>query len=225
MEIEHQTALPGNVGQLNSALRQILKNAAVKKYSIPLYREIQLWLIDPEGWDLPLSEQETDAAFDAPPYWSFCWGSGKALADYLLRGDLDVTGKTVLDFGSGSGVVAIAAAMAGAARVICCDKDPLALQAARANAQLNRVVLDYLDDFDNQTVPVDYLFAADVLYDPDNFSLLEKFKTLADKVIIADSRVKDFSAQGFRNFLKMSCITEPDLGENLDVHTVRFYRF
>ncbi len=109
--------------------------------------ELKFWLIDPEGMDAPLSEQETNAVFADPPYWSFCWGSGLALAERILRGAYSVKGKTVLDFGCGSAVVAIAAALAGADKVIACDIDPLALKASALNAYENGVELECLDDF------------------------------------------------------------------------------
>ena len=62
----------------------------------------------------------------------------------------------MLDFGSGSGVLAIAAAKAGAKKIIACDLDPLSLQAIDANAQLNQVKLELLDDFFN-TKPVFFI--------------------------------------------------------------------
>src|SRR5699024_395554 len=52
---------------------------------------------------------------------------------------LDLTGKTVLDFGCGSGVLAIAALLLGAKKVYACDIDPQALLATRENAKLNGV--------------------------------------------------------------------------------------
>lgn len=60
-------ALPTEVARLNSALRRILPNASVAARSIDLPGPLKLWLINPEGWERPLSEQETGAAFDAPP--------------------------------------------------------------------------------------------------------------------------------------------------------------
>ncbi|MCG2973986.1 50S ribosomal protein L11 methyltransferase, partial [Escherichia coli] len=75
-----------------------------------------------------------------------------------------VRDKVVLDFGAGSGVVAIAAKLAGAKRVICCDIDAVSLAACRENARLNSVELEYLEDL-YQSEQVDVLLAADVLYD------------------------------------------------------------
>lgn len=52
---------------------------------------------------------------------------------------LDPTGKTVLDYGSGSGILSIAALRLGAARAVAVDHDPQALEASRDNAQQNAV--------------------------------------------------------------------------------------
>lgn len=52
---------------------------------------------------------------------------------------LDLAGKTIIDFGCGSGILAIAALKLGAARAIGIDIDPQAIQASRDNAQRNGV--------------------------------------------------------------------------------------
>jgi len=74
-----------------------------------------------------------------PPFWAFAWAGGQALARYLLDRAETVAGRDVLDFGSGSGLVAIAAAKAGAASVRAAEIDPFAAAAIAANAALNNV--------------------------------------------------------------------------------------
>ncbi|WP_348240597.1 50S ribosomal protein L11 methyltransferase, partial [Salmonella enterica] len=64
-----------------------------------------------------------------PPFWAFAWAGGQALARYVLDHPAVVTGQRVLDFASGSGLVAVAAARAGAARVEACDIDAFAAAA------------------------------------------------------------------------------------------------
>lgn len=81
-----------------------------------------------------------------PPYWAFAWAGGQALARYLLDHPASVSGKRVLDLAAGGGVVAIAAARAGAARVLAADIDPFAAAALRMNAALNGVALDVTTD-------------------------------------------------------------------------------
>jgi predicted nicotinamide N-methyase len=76
------------------------------------------------------------------PFWGFCWAGGQALARYILDHSERVADKTVLDFGSGCGVVGIAAKRAGARRVCAADTDPLAAVAVGINAELNDVEIE-----------------------------------------------------------------------------------
>src|SRR5437764_5029635 len=76
-----------------------------------------------------------------PPFWAFAWAGGQSLARYVLDHPETVAGREVLDFGSGSGLVAIAAAKAGAARVTAADIDPFAAAAITLNAALNGVAV------------------------------------------------------------------------------------
>ena len=77
------------------------------------------------------TEEELEAQGVPPPYWAFAWAGGQALARYVLDHPEAVRGKSVLDFGSGSGLVAIAAAKAGAAQVLAADIDAFAAAAIR----------------------------------------------------------------------------------------------
>ena len=124
---------------------------------------IRLWLIDIGNMRRAFDADETRRILEQPPYWSFCWASGLVLARWLAENPQWVRGKRVLDFGAGSGVVAIAAAMAGAAEVVACDLDPLALSACRANAELNQVTLGYSSDFFDEQPRVHLLIVAAVL--------------------------------------------------------------
>ena len=88
-----------------------------------------------------------------PPFWAFAWAGGQALARYLIDHSAEVTGRSVLDFGAGSGLVAIAAAKAGATAVLAAEIDPFAAAAIAANAALNDVDItvqteDLLDTVD-----------------------------------------------------------------------------
>jgi len=214
--------------ELETHLQGLLPSAHLKlstlHFDSAIDQVLKLWLIDPDGMDAPLSEQETSAVFTDPPYWSFCWGSGLALAERLLNGAHSVKGKTVLDFGCGSAVVGIAAALAGAGRVIACDIDPLALKASALNARENGVELECLADLFTFNGKVDFLFASDVLYDPDNRALVQRFREVAGEVVVADSRVKNFAEQGFTLCDQVRAVTEPDLGELESVKQIRFYQ-
>jgi predicted nicotinamide N-methyase len=160
---------------------------------------------------------------DNPLYWVFCWASGQVLAKLLLERPRWVQGKRVLDFGCGSGVVAIAAAMAGAREVIACDIDPLALRATRLNAGLNGVSLTLAQDFFEVRGDVDLVIVADVLYDRANLPWLARFTARAPRVLLADSRIRDFSHPPYREIARHSSCTLPDLDESPEFREVRVY--
>ncbi|WP_437900785.1 class I SAM-dependent methyltransferase [Sorangium sp. So ce124] len=103
-----------------------------------------------------------------PPYWAFSWAGGQALARYLLDHPATVAGKRVLDLASGGGVVAIAAALAGAGRVSAADIDPFAAAALRLNAALNGVTVDVITEdltASAATAAWDVIVAGDVCYE------------------------------------------------------------
>lgn len=101
-----------------------------------------------------------------PPFWAFAWAGGQALARYLLDNPALVAGRHVLDFASGSGLVAIAAAKAGAALVEACDIDGFAAAAIDLNAQANGVaVTARLADLVGRDEGWDVICAGDVCYE------------------------------------------------------------
>jgi predicted nicotinamide N-methyase len=110
----------------------------------PLVPEIKLHLASEL---VPLwrkTEEELEKEGVPPPYWAFAWAGGQALARYILDECLSV--KSALDFGSGSGLVAIAAAKAGVARVLAADIDRFAAAAIALNAEENGVRVDITTD-------------------------------------------------------------------------------
>jgi predicted nicotinamide N-methyase len=102
-----------------------------------------------------------------PPFWAFGWAGGQALARYLLDRPGIVAGRTILDFGSGSGLVAIAAAKAGAAQVLAAEIDRFAAAAIGLNAALNGVMVAVTteDILGAAAVPADVVTAGDVCYE------------------------------------------------------------
>lgn len=101
-----------------------------------------------------------------PPFWSVAWPGGQALARYLLDHPELVAGRLVLDLGSGSGLVAIAAGMAGAAAVIAADPDPMAAAAIVLNAAANNVRAPAcVADAREADVRAEMIVAGDVWYE------------------------------------------------------------
>ncbi|MBB4238779.1 class I SAM-dependent methyltransferase [Rhizobium esperanzae] len=132
----------------------------------PHVPEISLHLAS-EAHELWLkTEEELEAIGLPPPFWAFAWAGGQGLARYILDNTEMVQGKTVLDFASGSGLVGIAAVIAGALEVTACDIDPWAEAAVRLNAQANHVSLGFTGaDLIGKAVDADIVLAGDVFYD------------------------------------------------------------
>lgn len=208
---------------LGDALRSILPDARLEECALPGIPGIRLLLLESSYPQDELSPEAVRRVMDNPLYWTFCWASGQVLARFLLEQPQWVRGKRVLDFGCGSGVVAIAAAQAGAARVVACDIDPLALAATRLNARRSGVSLELAGDFFSVPGEIDIVIVADVLYDRANLSWLQRFVARAPQVLIADSRVKDFNQPPYRQIGRYSGCTLPDLDESAEFRDVRIY--
>jgi predicted nicotinamide N-methyase len=101
-----------------------------------------------------------------PPFWAFAWAGGQALARHVLDDPGLVSGRAVLDLATGSGLVALAAARAGARTVTANDIDPLSLAAAEANAEANQVPIRLVEgDLLTGGYPdADVILAGDVFY-------------------------------------------------------------
>src|SRR5690606_41279543 len=115
-----------------------------------------------------LASEDPRRLLEQPPYGGFCWGSGVALARWVLANPQQVRGRRVLDFASGSGVVALACSAVGASRSIACDLAQGAQLASALNAELNGLPIELADDYFAVTGELDLILAADVLYDSDN---------------------------------------------------------
>ncbi len=113
--------------------------AATRLVPVPLVPEIRLHLAAEPISLWQRTERELGQTGLPPPYWAFAWAGGQALGRYLLDHPGAVTGRRVIDLASGSGLVAIAAARAGAAAVTAYDVDPLAVAAIAVNAAANEV--------------------------------------------------------------------------------------
>jgi predicted nicotinamide N-methyase len=135
---------------------------------VPHAPEIALHLAD-EAMELwRKTEEELDEIGLPPPFWAFAWAGGQALARYILDHRAIVAGRRVLDFASGSGLVAIAAAKAGAARVEACDIDPFAIAAIPLNALANGVAVEArLIDLVGADAGWEVVLAGDICYQQD----------------------------------------------------------
>ena len=153
------------------ATPEILR-AGTRLRSVPLVPDIRLYQAsDPISlWQR--TELTSGRTGLEPPFWAFAWAGGLALARYLLDHPETVRGRHAIDIASGSGLVAIAAAKAGAAAVTAYDIDPVAAVAIRMNAAANgatvlAVCADVLDQDNLPACGADLVLVADAFYERD----------------------------------------------------------
>ena len=131
---------------------------------VPFLPELVLYQADEpiELWE----RTEAAGGEQPPPFWAFAWAGGQALARHVLDQPDLVSGRAVLDLATGSGLVAVAAARAGARIVTANDIDPLALAAAAANAEANGVAVRAVegDLLETGYAEADVILAGDVFY-------------------------------------------------------------
>lgn len=148
---------------------------------------------------------------DASPYWAYSWAGGAALAVYLRDHPETVAGRRTLDLGAGSGLLAIAAARAGAAHALALEIDPVARIAIELNAAANGVSVALVETA--ELPQVDVILAGDIFYDADIARLmlprLERASAAGADILIGDP---------FRHFLPLDRLEErarywvPDFG-------------
>jgi predicted nicotinamide N-methyase len=134
-----------------------------------------------------LTEVERGEIGLPPPFWAFAWAGGQALARYLLDHPALIRGKRVLDFASGSGIVGIAAKLAGAAHVVANDIDVFCGAAFEGYALSYGVQYTFPADNLLQAPPpaFDLICAGDICYE----------KPLADQVLAWLQIARDAGAQ------------------------------
>ncbi len=122
------------------------------------------------------------------PYWAYGWAGGTVLARYLLDHPEIAAGRRALDLGTGSGLVAIAAAKCGAI-VTAVDIDPHAIAAAELNAEANGVTITLLcqDLLDGPPPDTDLIFISDLFYDKVTAERLTAFlETCNADILVGD---------------------------------------
>lgn len=170
------------------------KNAFVKANTtlrpVPAIPEVLLHQSDDAFTLWERTEHELARPDQQPPFWGFAWAGGLAMARYLLDHPQTVRGRSVLDLGSGSGLTAIAAALAGARAVTASELDPFAIAAITINAAANNVaVTTALDVLDTEPA-ADVVLAADIWYEKQlaarALRFLERARTAGARVLVGD---------------------------------------
>jgi predicted nicotinamide N-methyase len=163
-----------------------------------------------------------------PPYWAFAWPGGQALARYILDHPAQFRGKSTLDFGAGSGLVAIAAARAGAAPVLAAEIDPIARIAIELNATANGVFVEAIEtDIIGTGRRWDIILAGDMCYErPLAERLIAWLQTLVAEgaiVLLGDPGRHYFPAQGMAKLATYMIPTSRDL-EDRDARETSVYK-
>lgn len=170
---------------------QSVLDAHTKIASTPLVPELRFHLADDTDPFWQRGESELEAAGLPAPFWAFAWGGGQALARLIFDEPEQVAGKSVLDFATGCGIAAIAAAKAGASPVTASEIDPFAVYATRRNAALNDVSITALEtDLVGVDLGWDVILAGDVFYEDGLgaaiFDWLQTLKARGASVLIGD---------------------------------------
>ncbi len=160
---------------------------------VPHAPAIRLHLADEATALWQKTEDELGEIGLPPPFWAFAWAGGQALARYLLDHPEAVAGGRVLDVGSGSGLVAIAAMMAGASSAEANDIDPFAHAAIALNAAANGVAVRVRgEDLIGADEGWTHVLAGDVCYERGMaeriLDWLSRLKARGAQVLIGDPR-------------------------------------
>jgi predicted nicotinamide N-methyase len=171
----------------------ILANTRLQ--AAPHVPEIALHVADESVAIWQKTEEELNEIGLPPPYWAFAWAGGQALARYVLDNPDAVAGKRVLDLAAGSGLVAIAAAKAGAAPVIAADIDAFTEGAVSLNAAANGVYIeivtqDLLDRPSPLDARYDIILVGDLFYERDTaaraLAFLDRHAAVGTRVLVGD---------------------------------------
>jgi predicted nicotinamide N-methyase len=162
---------------------------------VPHVPEISLHVADEAVPIWQKTEEELNEMGLPPPYWAFAWAGGQALARYVLDHPATVAGKRVLDLAAGSGLVAIAAAKAGAVPVVAADIDAFTDPAIALNAEANNVYIeiitaDLLDRAASWQPRYDVVLVGDLFYERDTaaraLAFLDRHAATGSQVLIGD---------------------------------------
>lgn len=179
--------------------------------------ELTLHLADEVTPIWRMTEEALEEIGLPPPFWAFAWAGGQALARYVLDNPDEVAGKRVIDFASGSAIVAIAAMKADAAQVLAADIDPFCGAACTLNAEANGVALTFTDQdlLDAPAPRADVILAGDICYEGPLaarvMAWLAAARDQGARVLIGDPGRTYFPREGLRQLAEYQVATTREL--------------
>ncbi len=191
----------------------------------PLVPEIKLYLATEVVPLWRATEDELAKIGVPPPYWAFAWAGGQALARYILDNPALVSNKMVLDIGSGSGLVALAAAKAGATQVLAADIDAFSCAAIGLNAAANQLDIAVTqEDIIGQHSAWDVILVGDLFYErPLAERLLAWLAPLKATALLGDPGRSYFPKHGVEKLAIYTVQTTRDL-EDREIRETGVYR-
>ncbi|MCI4665669.1 MAG: 50S ribosomal protein L11 methyltransferase [Neomegalonema sp.] len=190
--------------------------------------ELRYWGVDEETPLWAATEATLEQAQLPPPFWAFAWPGGQGLARFLLDTPDRARGRNVLALAAGGALEAVAAARAGAARVVANDVDHVACVAAELNARLNSVQLetdaiDRLDGSDRSErmlAEFDLVLVGDAFYEralsTRLIAALERANTQGVEVLIGDAGRGGAEAAAFAESCHQIAVFETPTNQELE---------
>ena len=179
--------------------------------------ELQLHLADEVTPIWRLTEEELGAIGLPPPFWAFAWAGGQALARWLLDNPKEARGRRVVDFATGSGIVAIAALKTGATDVLASDIDAFCEAAVTLNGEANGVQVSFtsVNLLASEPPDADLICAADICYEKPLAegvrAWLRKAHQRGARVLIGDPGRTYFDPEGLVQLAEYTVPTTRDL--------------
>ena len=215
-------------GHITDPVQFIFDNT--RRQSPPHTPELELYLADEIMPIWRLTEDDLGRLGLPPPFWAFAWAGGQAVARYILDHPEEVAGRTVFDLATGSGIIAIAAMKAGAARATGCDIDRFCSDAVALNAGANHVQVGFIgeDPLDRPPPQVEVITAGDIAYEKPLAekvrAWLKRAQAQGSRVLIGDPRRTYFDETGLVQLAEYRVSTTREL-EDLEVKRTGVWTF
>jgi predicted nicotinamide N-methyase len=199
------------------ASRRAFIRANTRLQAPPHTPELRLYLADEVTPIWRLTEEQLGQMGLPPPFWAFAWAGGQALARYLIDHPSEVAGRRLVDFATGSGIVAIAAMKAGAASVLAADIDGFCEAAVALNAAANGVAVAFTGAnlLEAPPPPADVILAADICYEKPLaeavMAWLAAARAAGTRVLIGDPGRSYFPKSGLEKLAEYQVPTTRDL--------------